>query len=66
MQSKQTPYHLILECPKYDIFRNSTIKLLKKNKQNLYYLYSKGLPVLIEFLKNSKIVTRKWWLLEKE
>jgi len=66
MQSKQTPYHLILECPRYGISRDSTIGKLEPSKRNLYFLYSNGIPVLIEFLKETKIATRKWLLLEEE
>ena len=64
---KQTPYHLILECSKYNDIRKTTIRELNIEKQNLYYLYSKpGIPTLIDYLKKSKIVTRKWILFEEE
>jgi len=66
MQSKQTPYHLILECPRYGISRDSTIGKLEPSKRNLYFLNSNGITVLIEFLKETKIATRKWLLLEEE
>jgi ribonuclease HI len=67
LQQKQTPYHLILGCPKYNDIRKITIGELEPSKRNLYFLYSKpGIPVVIEYLKKSKIVTRKWILLEEE
>jgi ribonuclease HI len=67
LQQRQTPYHLILECPRYKDIRNTTIGELDISKRNLYFLYSiPGIPILIEYLKKSKIVTRKWILLEEE
>ena len=65
--SKQTPHHLILNCSKYNNIRKSTIGELDSDKRNLYFLFSKpGIPILIEYLKKSKIATRKWILLEEE
>ena len=64
---KQTPYHLILECSKYNDIRKQTIGELTIEKRNLHFLYSKpGIPILIDYLKRTKIVTRKWILLEEE
>ena len=60
---KQTPYHLIFQCPKYDIFRKDNIDKLNKKDKNLFFLFSKyGINTLIEYLKESKITTRRWIL----
>jgi len=56
-----------LNCSKYNNIRKSTIGELDSDKRNLYFLFSKpGIPILIEYLKKSKIATRKWILLEEE
>ena len=60
---KQTPYHLIFQCPKYKIFRKDNIDKLDKKDKNLFFLFSKyGINTLIEYLKQSNIATRRWIL----
>ena len=50
-------------CPEYKIFRKHNINKLEKKNKNLFFLFSKfGINTLIEYLKESKIATRKWIL----
>ena len=59
---KQTPYHLLFQCPSQSAIRQKTISHLDKRDQNLYNLFmtTKGQEQLIQFLKDSKIATRQW------
>jgi hypothetical protein len=61
---KQTPYHLLLQCPRQSEIRQKTISQLDKRDQNLYNLFmtKEGQEQLIQFLKDSKIATRQWIL----
>jgi ribonuclease HI len=61
---KQTPSHLLLQCPSQLEVRQKTIQQLAKGDQNLYSLFmtKKGQEQLISFLKESGIVSRKWIL----
>jgi hypothetical protein len=60
----QTPYHLLLQCPRQSEIRQKTISQLDKRDQNLYNLFmtKEGQEQLIQFLKDSKIATRQWIL----
>ena len=57
---KQTPYHLLFQCPSQSQIRQKTISQLDKRDQNLYHLFMtrEGQEQLIQFLKDSKIATR--------
>jgi hypothetical protein len=61
---KQTPYHLLFQCPSQSEIRQKTISQLDKRDQNLYNLFmtKEGQEQLIQFLKDSKIATRQWIL----
>jgi len=64
LNQKQTPYHLLFQCPSQLEARKKTIGKLKKGDQNLYSLFMTrdGQEVLINFLKETKIATRRWIL----
>lgn len=64
MNQKQTPYHLILQCQDSSQARKNTIGKINPRDRNLYYLFTNkaGQTTLIEFLKESKIASRKWFL----
>ena len=61
---KQNPYHLIFHCPGSLVARKNTIGKINPRDQNLYYLFTNrtGQETLIEFLKESKIASRKWFI----
>jgi hypothetical protein len=61
---KQTPYHLLLQCPSQSENRKNTIGKLNRKDQTLnsLFLTKIGQEKLILFLKKSKIATRKWLL----
>jgi hypothetical protein len=61
---KQTPHHLLFQCPSQSEIRQKTISQLDKGDQNLYNLFltKQGQEQLIQFLKDSKVATRKWIL----
>jgi hypothetical protein len=61
---KQTPHHLLFQCPSQSEIRQKTISQLDKGDQNLYNLFltKQGQEQLIQVLKDSKVATRKWIL----
>ena len=61
---KQTPYHLIMQCSAYQEERKTTIHTLQKRDQSLFYLFTSkpGQQMLLEFLRNTGIATRRWLL----
>ena len=61
---RQTPYHLIFHCQSQSEVRKRTIQTLGQGDQTLYNLFmtKSGQEKLIQFLRESKIATRKWLL----
>ena len=61
---RQTPYHLILQCSAYQNERKASIHTLPKKDQSLFQLFTSktGQQVLLEYLRNTGIATRKWLL----
>ncbi|KKA16684.1 hypothetical protein T310_9703, partial [Rasamsonia emersonii CBS 393.64] len=58
---EQTPYHLLFHCPAYRDIRYRAFSRVDRKDYNLFYLFSKdGQESLVEFLKETKIATRKW------
>ena len=61
---RQSPYHLLMQCPAYQEERRNTIYTLPQRDQSLFHLFTSksGQQVLLEYLKNTSIATRKWLL----
>ena len=63
-QLKETPEHLLLSCQRYTKERKEVKKKHNIELVNMKFLFntSMGLKFLIDFLKLTKIATRKWLL----
>ena len=62
LNQKQTPYHLLLQCPSHSESRERTIGKLKDKTLYSLFMTKIGQEKLIHFLRESKIATRKWLL----
>ena len=62
----ETPRHLLSKCRKYDQKRGSMSKILTNSTNmaglSLLLTIKKGLESTIEYLRNTRVATRKWIL----